>query len=137
MLFDTGVLYAAMDTSDAHHTRAAALIEASGSVLVPAPILVELDWLGSSRGVPATRAVLTGISEGSVQVVDLVIADYYRALELCATYADLPLGLVDASVIAVAERLNHDTIATTDRRHFTVVRPAHVEAFTLVPEAHP
>jgi predicted nucleic acid-binding protein len=133
MLFDTGVLYAAMDASDAHHAGAIALIEAGAPVLVPSPVLVELDWLGSSRGVPATKALLTGITEGSIQVVDLVISDYERARELCSTYADLPLGLVDAAVVAVAERLDHDTIATTDRRHFTVVRPAHVEAFTLAP----
>jgi predicted nucleic acid-binding protein len=48
-------------------------------------------------------------------------------------YADLPLGLVDASVIAVAERLGADAIATLDRRHFSVVRPRGIEAFTLLP----
>ncbi|MDQ2738090.1 MAG: VapC toxin family PIN domain ribonuclease, partial [Actinomycetota bacterium] len=45
----------------------------------------------------------------------------------------LPLGAVDATVIAVAERLGITEIATLDRRHFSVVRPAHVEAFTLLP----
>lgn len=53
--------------------------------------------------------------------------------ELIGTYADLRLGAVDASVIATAERLGATTIATLDRRHFTVVRPRHVEAFDLVP----
>jgi len=53
--------------------------------------------------------------------------------ELCERYADLGLGGTDASVIAVAERLNITTVATFDRRHFTVVRPAHVEAFKLLP----
>jgi predicted nucleic acid-binding protein len=133
MLFDTGVLYAAMDASDAHHADAIALVAGSAPVLVPAPVLVELDWLGSSRGVPTTEALLTGISEGSIRVVDLMISDYERARELCSTYADMSLGLVDAAVVAVAERLDDDTIATTDRRHFAVVRPAHVEAFTLLP----
>jgi uncharacterized protein len=47
-------------------------------------------------------------------------------------YADLPLGSVDASVIAVAERLGVMTVMTIDRRHFTVVRPSHVDAFTLL-----
>ena len=42
-------------------------------------------------------------------------------------------SLVDASVVAIAERLEQDTIATLDRRHFSVVRPLHVDAFTLVP----
>jgi len=44
------------------------------------------------------------------------------------------LGTTDASVIALAERLEITEIATLDRRHFTAVRPRHVEAFTLLPE---
>lgn len=52
---------------------------------------------------------------------------------LVEQYADLPLGTTDASLIAVAERLDITEIATLDRRHFTVVRPRHVEAFDLVP----
>jgi hypothetical protein len=46
---------------------------------------------------------------------------------------DLPLGIVDASVVALAERRGIEVIATTDQRHFRAVRPQHVEAFTLVP----
>lgn len=53
--------------------------------------------------------------------------------ELVERYADLPLGAVDASIVATAERLGEVNVATLDRRHFTVVRPAHVEAFTLLP----
>jgi predicted nucleic acid-binding protein len=43
------------------------------------------------------------------------------------------LGLVDASIVAIAERLKVRVLATTDRRHFGAVRPRHVERFTLVP----
>ena len=50
-------------------------------------------------------------------------------------YADFPLGAADASVVALAERLNTDLIVTIDRRHFGVVRPRHCEAFRLLPEA--
>jgi predicted nucleic acid-binding protein len=56
-----------------------------------------------------------------------------RIAELVARYRDLPLGTVDASVVATAERLGVNDIATVDRRHFTGVRPAHVAAFTLLP----
>jgi uncharacterized protein len=56
-----------------------------------------------------------------------------RTAELVRTYADLPLGAVDASVIAVAERLNLTDVASLDRRHFTVVRPKHVNALNLLP----
>ncbi len=54
--------------------------------------------------------------------------------ELAEQYVDLPLGTTDASVIALAERLGISEIATTDRRHFLVVRPRHVAALTLLPE---
>ena len=54
--------------------------------------------------------------------------------DLVETYTDLPLGTSDASVIAVAERLGVATVATLDQRHFRVVRPFHIEAFTLLPE---
>jgi uncharacterized protein len=53
--------------------------------------------------------------------------------ELVETYADFPLGTTDAAVVAVAERLQIIDVATLDRRHFSVVRPWHVEAFTLLP----
>lgn len=53
--------------------------------------------------------------------------------ELTERYADLGLGGTDASVVAIAERLGIDRIATLDRRHFSVVRPRHIEAFQLLP----
>jgi predicted nucleic acid-binding protein len=59
--------------------------------------------------------------------------DIQRMTELVDTYADLPLGAVDAAVIAVAERLGATDVATLDHRHFTVVRPRHTTAFTLLP----
>jgi predicted nucleic acid-binding protein len=54
-------------------------------------------------------------------------------VELVAQYHDLPLGTVDASVIAAAERLGISDIATVDRRHFSVVRPRHARALALLP----
>ena len=61
--------------------------------------------------------------------------DWPRIIELVWTYRDLPLGTVDASVIALAERPKIRQIATLDHRHFSVVRPAHVEAFELLPRS--
>jgi predicted nucleic acid-binding protein len=65
---------------------------------------------------------------------DLLASDVARMAELVRQYADLPIGGTDACVIAAAERLHTRAIATVDRRHFTVVQPRHVEAFSLVPE---
>lgn len=68
-----------------------------------------------------------------MRVEALTAADWARIATLVDTYADLRLGGVDASLVTVAERLDVREIATLDRRHFTVVRPAHVDAFELIP----
>jgi predicted nucleic acid-binding protein len=54
-------------------------------------------------------------------------------IELVDTYRDFPLGTVDATVVACAERLGISDIVTLDHRHFRVVRPGHVKDFTLLP----
>ncbi|PZS13516.1 MAG: DNA-binding protein [Solirubrobacterales bacterium] len=59
--------------------------------------------------------------------------DFTRMSELVAEYADFPLGGTDASVIALAERLDAFIVVTLDRRHFAAVRPRHREAFELLP----
>jgi predicted nucleic acid-binding protein len=60
-------------------------------------------------------------------------ADWLRIAQLVAAFRDLPLGTADASIVAACERLGARAIATLDRRHFSVVRPAHVPEFDLVP----
>ena len=59
--------------------------------------------------------------------------DWLRIAELVSRYRDLPLGTVDASVVAAAERLDITEIATLDRRHFSIVRPVHTGSFELLP----
>lgn len=76
---------------------------------------------------------LQSLAEGDFTPVDLTSADFARMADLVNTYESLPLGTTDASVVAVAERLGLTDVATLDRRHFTVVRPRHVDALTLLP----
>jgi predicted nucleic acid-binding protein len=78
--------------------------------------------------------LLQSVVDGSILVADLDIEDWQRVRELVDEYADLPLGVVDASVVAVAERLEESAIATLDRRHFSVVKPRHVSGFRLLPD---
>lgn len=77
---------------------------------------------------------LRSLAEGDFVPADLTVDDYGRMADLVGQYADMPLGTSDASVIALAERLDIDEVATLDMRHFTVVRPRHVKALTLLPE---
>ena len=84
-------------------------------------------------GVEAEAALLDAVISGELPIVDPQQGDYVRAVELLRQYSDMGLGLVDASIVAIAERLGVTTIATLDRRDFAVVRPAHCDGFTLVP----
>ena len=134
LVVDTSVLFAALDANDNAHHRCAALLASDAVATVPAPVVGEVDWLARTRRVPeAMPHLIRDIIGGSVLVADLDSEDYERALALIVQYGDFPLSLADASVVAIAERLEQDAIATLDRRHFSVVRPLHVEAFTLVP----
>jgi predicted nucleic acid-binding protein len=135
ILVDTGVLLGAIDADDAAHTRCAALLDVHAPGLpVPVTVIADAAWqLENNVGVEAEAALLDSVITGELTVVDITAADYVRAVELIRRYADLGLGLVDASAIAIAERLNVTTIATLDRRDFTDVRPAHRDTFELVP----
>jgi predicted nucleic acid-binding protein len=62
-------------------------------------------------------------------------ADWLRIAQLTSVYSNLPLGTVDASVIATAERLNITSVATVDLRHFNIVRPKHCTHFDIRPIA--
>lgn len=64
--------------------------------------------------------------------MDQTTADYSRMAELVENYSDLLLGTTDASVIAIAERFKLTDVASLDRRHFTVVRPSHMNSLTLL-----
>ncbi len=61
--------------------------------------------------------------------------DLVRALEIDTKFADLGLGLVDATVATVAERRRQYRILTSDRTHFSVIRvgPHYRQALTVVP----
>ncbi len=89
--------------------------------------------LGSRLGVEPEVRFLGDLADGAFGVEPVAASDWMRIAELVARYRDLPLGTVDASVVAAAERLGIREIATVDRRHFSVVRPNHVDGFTLIP----
>lgn len=135
LIVDTGVLLAAADANDPDHaTCAALLLGESGDLVTTALVIAETAYLiGRQLGASAEAAFFVSVAERSVVVDELTADDLRRIAALVADYVDLPLGGTDASVIALAERRRVETIATLDRRHFSVVRPSHVAAFEIVP----
>lgn len=130
---DSGVLYALFDTRDAWHSRSTAFFKADAQdAVVPLTILGEVGYMVEARlGPGAATSLADWLSRGLVQLEGLLPQDLRRMTLLMSKYPEL--GFVDASVVAVAERLSIHTIATSDRRHFSGVRPSHTERFTLVP----
>jgi predicted nucleic acid-binding protein len=136
ILVDTGVIFAAADIDDPCHQDCVELLDSftSTPLGVLVPVIVESSWLIESRLGPIAEArFLNSVALGEIERLDMSDADWTRVAELVEVYADLGLGMVDASVVAVAERLGVTQIATLDRRHFSVVRPAHAAAFGLLP----
>lgn len=135
IIWDTGALVAAADADDQDHARCVELMRRTPRpLLVPYPVLTEVcHLLEREHGTRAEAAFLRSIRTGQISLIPLVSQDIDRMVELVEKYADLPLGAVDASVFAVAERLGADAIATLDRRHFSVVRPMAPFFFTLLP----
>ncbi len=135
LVLDTGPIVAALDAGDQHHTTCAQLFQLPRERRVTvAPVLVELDHLLARQvGPDALPALLETVRRGELDILDLAEKDYARVQELMRTYADLHVGFVDAAVLAVVERLREPKLATLDHRHFSVMRPRHVDALELLP----
>ena len=133
-IVDAGPLFAAADAADPHHERSLqALSRSDLQLVIPAFVVADAIYLvGRRMGAGAEAEFLRGLEPFDVEVPDA--EDWARIGDLVEQYADLPLGGTDASLIALAERTDARTVVTLDRRHFTVVRPRHCEAFELLPE---
>lgn len=133
LIVDTGPLVAMLDATDPDHERCAELLqEAAEPRVVPVCVLVEVEYL--VRPWPdAFSALLADFEAGGLELLDLPARWLMRAGELLDRYRDLPLGLVDATVVAATEMLREPKVATLDHRHFAVVRPAHTDALALLP----
>ena len=126
---------AAADIGDPHHHDCLRLIERHpGPLLVPVLVVAEVSYLLQQAAGPLVELrFIADLIQGTYEPMPVDPVDWVRVAELGSRYRDLPLGTTDASVIALAERLKVTQIATLDHRHFSVVRPAHIEAFELLP----
>ena len=135
ILVDTGPIVAIINDRDDHHQECKYLLERlPGPLLIPATVATEVCLMLERRqGTYAELAFLSDVQAGRYTLIESLSADLARIAQLVEKYDDLPLGTVDASVVALAERLNITTVVTIDRRDFSIVRPAHVSALTLLP----
>ncbi|MFV0316082.1 MAG: type II toxin-antitoxin system VapC family toxin [Microthrixaceae bacterium] len=135
LIVDTGPLVALGDRRDPDHDASHELLaNEAGPLRTTGLVIAEAAYLLCRQvGIDAELALYTDIVEGRFVVDGLTTAEWQRVGELVDRYRDMPLGGTDASVIVLAERHRAERIATLDERHFRVVVPAHIDAFTLVP----
>lgn len=135
LVVDAGPLVAAAARDDRVHAACRRLLsETPGPLVVPSLVVTEVAYiLGNRIGPHAEGAFARSVAAGELLIEPTEPRDWPRISELVDRYADLPLGIVDASVVAACERLGATTLATLDQRHFSVVRPRHCSALTLVP----
>lgn len=132
---DVGPLYAYVDADDRHHVACLELLETHpGPLIVPTLVITEVVYLITTRlGTDPEVRFLGDLAAGWFHVEPVEPGDWLRIAELTARYRDLPLGSVDASVVVAAERLEVTAVATTDRRHFSIVQPSHAPRLELLP----
>ena len=134
-VLDTGGLYAALDANEALHGRAVAALVTSSPPRVLSPfVLAELDYLIAGRvGHQAQMALIDEVARGAYQLELFSSEDVGHAKRIMERYADLRIGLADASVVVLANRHRTLELLCTDERHFRVLRGTGGKPFRLRP----
>jgi predicted nucleic acid-binding protein len=134
-VIDTGVIYALADKKDSWYKQALDFVKIfKGKLIVPSSVIPEACYLlNIYLGQSAEIAFIHSLINKELNIEHFNANDLIRCADLLKQYDDFGLGFVDATVIAISERLKIREILTTDRRHFSAVKPKHCEAFTLLP----
>ncbi|MPZ28820.1 MAG: PIN domain-containing protein [Micromonosporaceae bacterium] len=136
VLVDTSALIAFYDRRSADHDVVVQAFRDTPAPLSVSPlVLAEFDFLiGKYAGEKVALAAAREIA-GTMQIEDFPASDLRAAADVMEQYADLKLGMTDASIVVIAQRCRTERILTLDHRHFTVVRPlSTAKAFTVLPE---
>jgi uncharacterized protein len=124
ILLDTSGLLAAVDPSQTRHRQAADALRAAAAPLVLSPfVLGELDYLVVERvGRAAELDLLDEVGRGAYRIEQFASRDIADAHEIVYRYADLGIGLADASIVVLARRYDLHDVLTLDERHFRVLQ---------------
>ncbi len=134
VLTDTSGLLVLLDADHRHHLEVRRLVQRE-AILVPSSVLPEVDYMATKLlGVETARAFLDDVLAGEYDLIQVERLDMERALAIIDTFIETTyVGFVDATVIALAERLRLPRILTLDRRHFSMFKPKGLEYLELLP----
>jgi hypothetical protein len=134
LICDTGALIDFLAPGAPDHRLFRNAIERARTRYIPALVLAEVDYfLRNERR--AMQAFMQDVARGAFTYAPPSLDQLSRAMEIDRRYENLGLGLVDSSVVALAETLGIRRLATRDLRHFAAVRLRDGSPFDLV--VHP
>ena len=136
IIVDTGPLYALADADDQHHRAVGKFVAATRETLiVPSPVVPEVCYLlAEYLNADTEIKFLQSLVSQELLLEHFNTKDLERAVEILKQYRDAEFGMVDATVMAMAERLKIQTVLTIDHRDFGIFRPKHCDAFRIVPD---
>ncbi|MCZ8223057.1 MAG: PIN domain-containing protein [Microcystis sp. LE19-84.1B] len=130
----TGFVVALLNQSDIKHSDVVAIYQNYQQILLPQTVLAEVAYLvGRSAGVSTVAAFLKGLSASRFHLIPLSETDVIRVSEILEEYKDSRIDFVDATVMAIAERLKITLILTLDQRDFRLFRPKHCQSLEILP----
>lgn len=134
VIADTGFIVALANKSDSHHQKVKNIYLQHQNIIMPQTVLAEVAYLiGRESGIETLAKFLQGMMQSRFLMTALNQEDIQKTAEILHRYQDSRIDFVDATVMAIAERLNIITVLTLDRRDFTIYKPSHCSAFTLLP----
>ena len=136
-LIDSGILLGYYQQQEPLHQAVVAFFDQNTAQLITSPICIaEVLWLLGNPGNPAVLAaqnhLLTAVSRGGIEAINLLPEDYARVAELNGRYADLPGDFADLTLVSLSERLDIAEILTLDS-DFDVYRRFRKQPFCRIP----
>ncbi len=133
ILADTSGIIALLDASDKHHQSVIEVVE-NYDIIIPSTIIPEVDYLATKYlGESAFAIFIEDLFNGYFEYLSVSIDDLKRAYLIMNKYQDIYLGIVDTSIVALAEKYEIRKILTLDRRHFSLIKPNKIKYLELLP----
>lgn len=131
---DTSFIVALGNRAEGTHEARKAVKRLQDTIAVPQSVLAEVGYMLTRKlGNRGMAEFLRRLPEMKYRVIALTEEDLMRTAEILDKYADSRVDFVDATIAAVAERLNITRILTLDQRDFQILRPKHAEQFEILP----
>jgi predicted nucleic acid-binding protein len=135
VIVDASFLVSLTSVKELQHSACVQVAQRLDSrLIVPITVVPEAAYLIARRiSHRAMQIFLRKLQNPHWQIENITAADFERATQVLDVYQDAELDFADGTIVAVAERLNVETILTLDRRDFVMIRPLHTDHFTILP----